>query len=308
MMRGFLKFLIVFSSILLLSAVLAPFLYDFLPWLGQFFSDDPEFMQFKFEKIFNRLIMIGSLIAILKFVRIKKETFVKYGLDWSRERGSAFLKTFLISILVLSIFVFVRSSFGHALFQPKPLGFLGWVGAVFEVSIAVLLITVIEEFFFRGFIQSTLKDRFRFNLFFTVLITNVFYASLHFVSHKKPFVGSDPSIVDSFRIMAAPFMSVADIQGIWMAALGLFIFGVILSSLVIRSGSLYPSMGVHAGCVFFLKLDGKFVEFLHNDWVSFWGSTQIYDGYLGWVFLIILGVLSMMFLNRTDKLRKVAAE
>ena len=56
-MKGFLRFVAVFVSILLLSAVLAPILYDFLP--------------FKFERIFQRLVMVLALLALLIFVRIR---------------------------------------------------------------------------------------------------------------------------------------------------------------------------------------------------------------------------------------------
>ena len=74
---------------------------------------------------------------------------------------------------------------------------------------------------------------------------------------------------------------------------------------MLRAGSLYPAMGVHAGCVFFLKLDGKFVEFLHNDSVPFWGSTQIYDGMLGWVFLVLLGGVSILSVKKAKEPAKV---
>ena len=299
-MNGFLKFFIVFSSILLLSAILAPFLYDFLPYLGSFVSDDPEFLKFKFEKIFNRLVMIGTLVAILKFVRIRKATFEKYGLAWSRSNGEAFLRTFIISVGVLMMFVGLRIMFGTATFGPQGLAVHEWIWAVLKVVVSALLIAVIEEFFFRGFIFSTFRDRFKFNLIGALLVTNLFYASLHFVSHKKPYIGPDPQIADSFKLMAAPFMSMGDIRTIGLAAIGLFIFGVILNLLVLRTRSLYPAMGVHAGCVFFLKLDGKFVEFLHNDYVYFWGSPQIYDGVLGWGFLILLAFFSNLAVKKKE--------
>ena len=62
-MKGFLKFIAIFASILIIAALLSPILYDFLP--------------FKFERIFNRIVMIGTLLAIVIFVRVKKENLIQ---------------------------------------------------------------------------------------------------------------------------------------------------------------------------------------------------------------------------------------
>ena len=99
-MKGFLKFAAVFVSILLLSAVLAPVLHDFLP--------------FKFDKIFQRLVMILALLAILVFVKFRRETLVRYGMDWKKESLSLFLTGFLTAIAVLLVFTLTEILIGNA--------------------------------------------------------------------------------------------------------------------------------------------------------------------------------------------------
>ena len=61
-MKKFLKFIGVFGGILLLSAFLAPILYDFFQ----------TFHPYKFERIFNRLVMIGTLVAAVFFCPYQK--------------------------------------------------------------------------------------------------------------------------------------------------------------------------------------------------------------------------------------------
>jgi hypothetical protein len=75
-MKGFFKFIAVFSGILLLSAVLAPILRHFLP--------------FSFTRIFNRIVMILALLGVVIFVRFRKEMFVCFGMDWRKDSARLF--------------------------------------------------------------------------------------------------------------------------------------------------------------------------------------------------------------------------
>lgn len=271
-MKTVLKFIVILAVILLLSAFLAPILFDYLP--------------FKFERIFNRLVMIFVLIAVFLFVRFRKETFHQYGLIWDQGSSPYFLKGFFAGFVTLFLAVVVEMVFHHA----------RWTfGANFEkVGFAVIknlsnaiVIGVIEEFFFRGAVFSFLRCRF--SLAPSLIATNVFYSLLHFINDKKPFIGSDPTFQDSLKLIAAPFASFAGWSAIWPGAVGLFLFGLILNGLFIRTKSLYPAIGLHAGCVFFVKMDGLFVDFVERSNTLIWGSNKIYDGSVGWVFLILLG-------------------
>ncbi len=275
-MRGFLKFLLIFFGILFLSAWLAPILFKFLP--------------FKFEKIFNRLIMISSLAAILAFVRVRKETFAEYGLIWQGNSGRWLLQGFVAGVGTLFAVTLFRlgTDYAHVSWPDK--SWLKIIGIFVNALGAGLLIGLLEEFFFRGFFQGLLAKRFQLPILFSILLTNIFYASLHFISKKKVFIGSDPGFSDSLKLMAAPFHSLASWSEIWPAFVGLFIFGCILSSLWIRTRSLYASIGLHAGCVFFVKMDGLFIgiDGPGNLWM---GTKLFYDGVAGWLFLILLAVL-----------------
>ncbi|MBN1688677.1 MAG: CPBP family intramembrane metalloprotease [Candidatus Omnitrophica bacterium] len=272
-MRSFLKFILIFSGILLVSAFLAPILFDFLP--------------FKFEKIFNRIVMILTLLAIAFFVRFRREMFVKYGLVWQKDSLNLWARTFFVSIVLVGILVGTRVFMGHVLWAPREMTFFEWSFRILKVLGAALLIALIEEFFFRGYIYLSLRDRFRWPLFLSLVVTNLFYALIHFIGEDMPFIGPNPTVVDSFRLVMAPFSSLKDWPSFWPGAVGLFLLGLILSDLFIRSGSLYPSMGFHAGCVFFVKMDGLYVDFLNNKSLL-WGSSLVYDGVFGWLFLVLM--------------------
>ena len=275
-MKGFIRFLVIFGSILLLSAFLTPFLYDFLP--------------FKFERIFNRLVMIGTLLAIVIFVRIKKETLRRFGLLWEKNSLSLLAMGFLAGILTLLLTSALNIVFNNARFVIPSLSLMDWVSKVSLALATGLLIGVIEEFFFRGFIFRFLQKAFKNRVLMAVLVTCVFYSLIHFIGMKKIFIGPDPDFIDGLKLIGAPFVSLAEWPRFWPEAVGLFLFGFALNTAAYKSGSLYPSIGLHAGCVFFIRLDDLFIKF-QGERTMFWGSKLVYDGVIGWVFLMLLACI-----------------
>lgn len=278
-MKSFFRFVIIMAVIFAVSIVLAPILYRFLPY--------------KFERIFNRLIMIFSLLAVALFVRVRRETFRGLGLARVEGSGRGFLWGFLWGLMILSMVVILRLVNGHAVWVPKELGVPGWLAASAEVMVSALVIGFIEEIFFRGFLYQTLRDRFRWGLAGALAGTNIFYSLLHFISDKKPFIADPPGWQDSVKLLAAPFASLSSWESIWPGAVGLLLFGLILNGLYIKSGSLYPSIGFHAGCVFFTKMDGLMIDYQNYD-TLFWGTSKAYDGILGWMLLVVVGIVFIL--------------
>ena len=279
-MKKFLKFIGVFGGILLLSAFLAPILYDFFQ----------TFHPYKFERIFNRLVMIGTLVAAVFFVRIKKETLVKFGLTWGFSSFRLLVTGFLTGIVMLGAVSMLGFLSGRAVLNIESMPWIRWAVKIAAALGAGLLIGVTEEFFFRGFIFRSLQTAFKNKVFLSVLAATLFYSSIHFIGMKKIFVSSDPNFIDGLRLIGAPFVSLAAWPQFWPQAVGLFIFGLALNGAVCRSGSLYPSIGLHAGCVFFVRLDDLFTRF-QGEKSFFWGSKILYDGVVGWLFLIFTAVL-----------------
>jgi len=281
-MKSFLKFIAVFFGILLISAVLAPFLYTVLPY--------------KFERIFNRIVMILSLAAVWFFLIGKKFSPKDYGLQWVRRDSRFYLMAgVLTGLSVLAVFSTVKVWVGQAdWIRPEGLQFLS---KFFAALGAGFLIAFIEEFFFRGFIYKTLC-KWRWPFVLSVVATSAFYAIIHFVSFEKPFVDSTPTIIDGLRLVAAPFLSLLQFSRYWPEALGLFLFGLILNHVSVKAGSLYPSIGLHAGCVLYVKSDALFLTFYEKERLIY-ASGKFYDGLLGWGFLIVMGVvLSLLIQGR----------
>ena len=135
-MKKTILFLLSFVAVLALAVILSPLIY-------------PHF-HFKFERIFNRIVMIGVLVCVAIFVRIRKETFVEYGLAWKQESLRQILTGFMVPVLVLSAYVAIQIFFSQAGFSFPNMGLGKWIARIVLAALTGLLIGSIEEFFFRA--------------------------------------------------------------------------------------------------------------------------------------------------------------
>jgi uncharacterized protein len=282
-MKSFFKFILVFAAILLLSAALAPVLYKILPY--------------KFERIFNRLVMIFSLVAVAWAVRSRFFRFPSAAMIPSRQSFSMMASAFAAGFGILVSMSLVKVLFGALEINLADKSILQWVELFAMSLLSCFIIGVIEECFFRGFVFTALREQRKWPLVASLAGTNVFYSLIHFIGGKKPFIDETPTFFDSLKLIYTPLISLMQWQNILPGAVGLFIFGIILSLVYLQTKSLYASIGLHAGCVFFLKLDGSFF-FQHKQNEFLLGTSKNYDGILGWVFLCLMGVLVIQLMKR----------
>lgn len=285
-MKHFAKFFLIISTVFLLAGLLSPVIYRLLPF-------------FKFERIFNRLVMIFGLLAAGLFVRVRKQTLVAYGLEWTRRTPFYFAASYFAGLVALGIAILIQMKMGAAAWDPAAFSRLAWTGKLLLFLGAGLLVGILEEFFFRGFVFRELV-RLSMPVAAAVVLTSLLYAVIHFSGQRSVFIDSTPTFRDSLRLMVLPFRSLADWPSYWPHALGLFFFGLVLNDLVFRTHSLYPAIGLHAGGVFFLKLDGNLVDLLRRDSL-FLGSGELIDGVMGWMALGSCWIVLRILFRETTK-------
>ncbi len=285
-MKIFLKAVAVFAAILLVSAALTPVLDDLLPY--------------KFEKIFRRMVMVLTLLAVALFVKVRRETLVRFEMDWRKDSAALLGKGLLIGFGVLTAFTLTEFLIGNARWAPRDYGAFTWVRKIFGCFLTAAVIGPLEEFFFRGFVYTSFRDKlFRGKVLPGMVLASVFYSLIHFIDFRQASIAPDPGFVDGLKLIAAPLQSLARWQDQWPAAIGLFLFGMALNYGVVRSKSLYPSIGLHASCVLFVRMVGYFIGFLEHH--KFLLSTKkVYDGALGWAFLLLIGFLFHKFLKQAN--------
>lgn len=272
--KSVLQFSIGFIMVLIVSALLAPWLYTFLP--------------FKFDRILRRLIMIGTLVLVWGLFKQRRESLGRIGLGWREDSRRLLSSGFLSGLGIILLISAVQWVLGARVWQLDPNDLWHWIGLLLKAFGAGALIGLIEEFFFRGFLFITLKDLW--DTKWSLVMTNLIYAFVHFFPGKKPFVDSTPTVFDSFRILGSFTSNFSGNPDLMVPLLGLFIFGLILSFCFLLSKSLYLPMGVHAGCVFGLKMTRRFIPDISEKMNLVTGGQKLYDGVLGLTVLALIAL------------------
>lgn len=286
-MKGFLKFAAVAGGVLLFSALLAPPLHALLPY--------------PFPRVFNRVLMISALVAVAVFVRFRRELFVRFGLAWRPDSLRHLCAGFLAGLLGLSAFALVSVATGHARLVVRQVPAPYWAERIAGGLLTGVLIGFLEEFLFRGYVYTSVRGSItRGRAMPAIAVTSALYAAIHFLQAKGPAIGPDPGFADSMKLILASLQALTGVLAAWPSAVGLFLFGMILNLALVRSGSLYPSIGLHAGCVSFLRVSGLLFAFNPaNTWL--WSSKLVYDGAMGWAFLLAIGILFLARLGRAGR-------
>ena len=287
------RFLLAVIGIILLSVLLTPPLSALLSPF------------FRFEKIFNRLVMIFAVSAAVLFVLIPKmkkggaafdrETWRVYGFDFTRPWKKLFLYGFLAGAISVILLAVIEVAFGPRYLR-SPLLIQDIIERFLKGVMSGMTVGIVEEFFFRGFIYTRLRKKL--HVILAVILASAFYSLTHFFDNGQIFIPENPGIRDAFRLLFGYLEPlVMRPQMIVNEFIGLFLFGVVLNLAFIRTRSLFLSIGIHAGSVFIVKWQYSFVRSGDDMADPFFGKIPYYDGSIEWIVLILLG-FAVWFLTR----------
>ena len=159
---------------------------------------------------------------------------------------------------------------------------------VFGAVLTAVIVAVLEEILFRGALYGGLRKTLLWPV--ALLISSALYASLHFLGRAE--MTGDMHWYSGLAILPAMLQGLVDPAQLVPAFFTLTVAGLILGLSYQRTGTLYLSMGLHAGWIFWLKFY-KFITMPgpHAP-ASIWGTDKFIDG---WVAVSILaGVLVLV--------------
>lgn len=238
----------IFSVAVLLSLGFAFLLTPFLP--------------FSFLRIFNRCFLVFGLTgAILFRARLQRKSFVSLGLEKNGNSLSLVLSGVAFALASLFLLTLIAACFQAASFEVHP----PRLKKLFYYVVGAILTGFFEELFFRGFLLQTLMEDASTRL--SVVLSSLAYSLVHFV---RPLLLNKPE----------------DFPLFYTESIGLFFFGVLMAYAFLRTRSLYLSMGLHGGFVFFLKMDGIFVNRLMASPVWLFGGERLIGGIVTWLIFL----------------------
>jgi membrane protease YdiL (CAAX protease family) len=231
-------------------------------------------------------------------MRYEKNNWKRLGWERKDSRLELLLWGFGVAFLFLILFSCLQAAFGSKKFLFQNLDQL--TQKAFFYLLGVFVVGVLEEFLFRGVLFGVLRDRI--STARALFWTSFIYAAVHFLRTNDSMNVAHPTMMDSFKVLATLVEPFSQPQLIWQSFVGLFLLGLVLNHLFLKTNSLWVAIGLHSGAVFFLKLKKFFLVDASQNWLCVWGTSRFYDGFLGWGVLIVMWVVLIVCLRKRQLL------
>ena len=241
-MKDVAKLALYFIVVLIVGALLAPFLF----WCAQSLAVHGVFSflaRYDFETFFHRALLIAAVLLLWPFLRI---SHVRCMADLSLARNPRWGRDIAAGVSLSAVpllccgallIAFHAYSFRHVFAWSR-------FGKVLAASIAV---PFIEEWFFRGIVLGVLLKTGR--KYMPILAVSALFAAVHFL--KAPEQTTDLVTWSAgFTSIAHSLGRVGDPMMVASAFVTLFVIGCILADARVLTRSLWLSIGLHAGWIF----------------------------------------------------------
>ena len=285
------------------TMIIVPFVYNiienfhlinewsFIKWFSPFFQEKiSDFTIYisnqPFRRVFNRVILVTIIIVVLPFWKWIGIKFEIKPLFRKKRAVSRFLIWFILGFICIAILMYAQVYVGMRFSREKSL-------KIFSALLSALTIALLEETIFRGVIlQSFLQKVSKYKAIFIVsaIFALVHLFSLgHFLKSIKQFAPDGSSAFDGFKLVATFFLPLKDPVNVIPGLIGLFLAGWLLAELTVRSKSLWPAIGLHAGWVFTIKMLGRIWKYPSTTTPSwFFGEKFAATGIIGWILVGLL--------------------
>ena len=274
-----------FVAIILIGALLAPWLFWGLQQVAPRVNALHVYATYPFHRIFDRSIMLVALAGLWPMRRVIGFRFwsdigyVRARGWWRHALGGYLLGVATLTVLITFLVVFG----GHRLaFTKTSAQMAGGAVKFFFVGVAV---AVIEETFFRGALQGALQRRM--NMAVAVVLASVVYSAVHFLKPNGVNIPANEVTWASGGKCLVWIVSQSLVQkGVFVGFVSLFLVGCVLGLAYAKTKALYLPIGLHAGWV------------LANEFMRWSATVDVTQDVASWPMLVVLLVL-MVWLCQT---------
>ena len=230
-------------------------------WLGQALAASGGGLRilsrYDFETYFHRALLLAAIVLLWPLLRLlNARSWRDLGLEKNRRAGSEAIAGFFIAAIPLLCFGGTLIVLG--IYSLREAFLWSKMPAVLS---AALVVPLLEELLFRGFILGVLLRSFsRLN---ALLLTSALYSIIHFLKPPEAITPNESvtwfsgfvSIGNAFWQFRDPLLLVAGF-------LVLFVVGCVLADARLMTRSLWLPIGLHAGWVF---ANGTFSKAAHRE-------------------------------------------
>ena len=288
-MKDAARLLAYFAGTLIFAALLAPVLY----WIAQSLAAHnilPRLAGYDFQTFFHRALLICALALLWPLLRSFHLSFRELQLQPNRSwlRDIAFGFGFAALLLLLCGGALIALAIYSLRHNAQWSGLIG-------IAAATLIVPIIEEAFFRGFLLGVILHRNSKTV--AIFCSSALYSVLHFL--KAPDNATDAVNWSSgFRSIANSFGQFAEPMLLLSGFTTLFLIGWILADTRLRTKSLALPIGLHAGWIF---ANGLFNRVARRELTALpWIGKDLSIGLVPLVVALVTWALVILWLrNRT---------
>ena len=256
-----------------------------------------NWFELDFERVASRSVLI---MAIIFFMMLYK----KLGFTSWRDIGFSSDKRQFFSDLTKGI------ALGLLIMLPVIVGLLITENRVFDVDldtsilnildlivtalIAGLIIAFIEETLFRGAMLSAIRKHS--STLFAIVATSLIYALVHFIEPNIDYDANSLHWASGFVLIKDALSSIAEVNRIADSFIALFLAGVLLALVRIRSHRIALCIGIHAGWIMAIKTLKSITDSNAQSEYAF--LTGSYDKVIGILATVSITMFIFLYLKR----------
>lgn len=240
---------------------------------------------FPFPRIFDRTIMVIVAIAVASQARaLGVMPLLKSGFDRPRRNAARATRGFLVSIAAIAVLIFIAAVMGaHA----RESALAIW-GAMPKLFLSAIVIAIIEEAFFRAFLLGGMEGDF--GRTGAVVLSSAIYSIAHLIRSPAKYYLTGIHPLAGFENLGLSLARLGHPLALLPTLLGLFLLGIVLAEAFIRTGTVYFSIGLHAGFVLGAKLWPRMTAggMRLPPWLGGWGPQPLISGVAAWAIALAL--------------------
>lgn len=230
-------------------------------WLLSVLPPDSVLLEKGATKFARRCMMIWGLLLAPLFV-LALGTFRKADHGWTpwegytlRRRGwRLLLAGFLLGLLTLGTVMLLALLFGsrhwHVSYATPKMA----LKLLVEYPLRALVLAIFEETVVRGYLLRGLCRGF--GVWGAIALSSGLFALLHFIYPAPESFFGDGVFTDSGRALVSGLTAIVHEPRAAIQACNLFLMAAFLCLLTLRTGSIWPAAGVHAGWVWIKFTNG----------------------------------------------------
>jgi KDO2-lipid IV(A) lauroyltransferase len=268
------------------------------PWIFRLTQQMPLMAQYPFRRVFDRVAAVCLIVVFAagwRWLHVRITFLPLFKRRRAVSRGATWL---VIGVVCITVLVLAQVWSELRVYRrPLPSAVLL---AVVQGFFSAACVSLLEESIFRGYMLQALLATFE--RYRAILLTSAIFAVLHlftldhFLKPIREVQLDGMQWQAGFQLLALFFVPLRQPLAVLPGLLGLFLAGWLLAELTVRTKSLWPAIGLHAGWVWAIKVTGriwKYIEPPRPDTGPVWlfGEKYAATGVLGW---LVVGALILL--------------